>query len=32
MLPNNPFERPCGAGGPRLAAAEASCPAAQLDR
>lgn len=29
---NNAFERPCGVGGPRLTAAEASCPAAQLDR
>ncbi len=32
VLPNNAFERPCSAGGPRLAAAEASCPAAQLNR
>ncbi|NJD26561.1 MAG: hypothetical protein FIB06_14285, partial [Betaproteobacteria bacterium] len=31
-LSNNAFERPCSVGGPRLAAAEASCPAAQLDR
>jgi len=31
-LSNNTFERPCGVGGPRLSAAEASCPAAQLNR
>jgi hypothetical protein len=29
---NNSFERPCGVGGPRLAAAWASRPAAQLNR
>ncbi len=32
LIPNNAFERPCGVGPPRLAAAEASCPAAQLGR
>ena len=32
MLSNNAFERPCVVGGPRLAAAEALCPAAQLNR
>jgi hypothetical protein len=32
MLPNKSFERPCGVNGPRLAAAEASWPAAQLNR
>jgi hypothetical protein len=32
LKPNNAFERPCGVGGPRLAAAEAVCPAAQLNR
>ena len=32
MQPNNTFERPCNVGGPRLAAAEISCPAAQLNR
>jgi len=30
--PNNAFERPWVVGGPRLPAAEASCPAAQLGR
>jgi hypothetical protein len=29
---NDAFERPCGAGGPRLTAAEASWRAAQLNR
>lgn len=29
---NNAFERPCDMGGPRLSAAEAPCPAAQLNR
>jgi hypothetical protein len=32
MPSNKSFERPCGAGGPRLAAAEALWPAAQLHR
>ncbi len=31
-LPNNAFERPFSVRGPRLAAAEASSPAAQLGR
>jgi hypothetical protein len=31
-LANSSFERPCSVGGPRLAASEALCPAAQLDR
>ncbi len=31
-MANNAFERPCGYSRPRLAAAEASCPAAQVDR
>lgn len=31
-MANNAFERPCCVGGPRLAAAEALCPAAQLNR
>ena len=32
MSPNNAFERSVKQRGPRLAAAEASCPAAQLNR
>lgn len=32
MTPNNTLERTVKQRGPRLAAAEASCPAAQLDR
>ena len=32
MSSNNPFERPCSVGGPRLTAAEPSWPAAQLNR
>jgi hypothetical protein len=31
-MPNTAFERPYRLDGPRLAAAEASCPAAQLNR
>jgi len=31
-ISNNTFERPVGSGGPRLTAAEALCPAAQLNR
>jgi len=31
-LPNNALERTMGHGGPRLAAARSSWPAAQLDR
>jgi hypothetical protein len=32
MPPNSAIERTVGHLGPRLASAEASCPAAQLDR
>jgi hypothetical protein len=32
VIANTSLERPCGVGGPRLSAAEASWPAAQLDR
>jgi hypothetical protein len=32
LTSNNAFERPWGVGGPLLAAAEASCLAAQLGR
>ena len=32
LPPNTSFERPLSVGGPRLAAAEASWPAAQLNR
>lgn len=32
MTSNSAFERPCGVVGPRLPAAEALCPAAQLSR